>query len=223
MKQYDSTTTLWDEVYNQCNLEDLTDVELSVEPTFDACLHIFSQNTKRVMDFGCGTGDILFQCAQYGNLAYGIGIDRSKTGIKFANQMANINHFKQLNFVVGDITHVSQMEDESFDGIILSNVLDVVPKEDADTIFKELTRLLEKDGLMFVKLNPYEDDDKMKELGLNCFQDNLYERDGYLRLRRLKTEDWLRQFEKNFIVERYIEFPYPWQEGMNRLFLLKKV
>lgn len=223
MKQYECTTALWDKVYASCNLEDLTGLELSVEPTFDACLTIFSENSERVMDFGCGTGDILFQCAQYGNLEYGIGIDRSEVGIKFGKQMVNLNHFKQLDFIVGDITQVSQMEEESFDGIILSNVLDVIPKDTAETILKELTRLLKKDGLMFIKLNPYVNDNKLKELGLNCFYDNLYEKDGYLRIRRIETSELERQFEENFCIERYLEFPYPWQDGMNRLFLLRKL
>ena len=174
------------------------------------------------MDFGCGTGDILFQCAQYGHLFYGIGIDRSEVGIQFGKNMANLNHFRQLDFVVGDLSHIVQMEEESFDGIILSNILDVMPKQNADAIMMELTRLLKKDGLMFIKLNPYETDNRLSELGLICFQDNLYEKDGFLRLRRLDTKEWINEFEHNFIIERYLEFPYPWQEGMNRLFLLRK-
>lgn len=222
VKEYECTTALWDKVYNQYDLEDLTDLELSVEPTFDACLHIFSQHAERVMDFGCGTGDILFQCAQYGHLFYGIGIDRSEVGIQFGKNMANLNHFRQLDFVVGDVSHIVQMEEESFDGIILSNILDVMPKQNADAIMMELTRLLKKDGLMFIKLNPYETDNRLSELGLICFQDNLYEKDGFLRLRRLDTKEWINEFEHNFIIERYLEFPYPWQEGMNRLFLLRK-
>ena len=52
--------------------------------------------------------------------------------------------------------------------------------------------------------------------------DTFYEEDGFLRLRELDTASWHRAFEKYYTTIRYLEFPYPWQEGMNRLFLLKK-
>lgn len=222
MKEYDNSTALWNKVYGECKLEDLTEEQLSVEPTFDACLEIFSKQAKRVLDFGCGTGDILLQCKEYGHLCYGIGIDRSEAGINFATQMAELNHYKQLDFVVGDINYFTQMEDGSFDGIIVSNVLDVIPKEVEVKLWKELTRLLKDGGLMFVKLNPYSTEEELNQLGLKRFRSNLYEKDGILRVRNLTTDAWKRMFEKDFTVERYLEFLYPWQGGLNRLFLLKK-
>ena len=41
---------------------------------------------SRILDFGCGTGDVLFQCYEFGNMDSGLGIDLSETGINFANQ-----------------------------------------------------------------------------------------------------------------------------------------
>lgn len=222
MKQYDASTALWNEVYSECKLTDLSDATLTVEPTFDACLNVFAKNSRRVLDFGCGSGDILFQCADFGYLTYGMGVDRSETGIAYAKQMANLNHYRNLDFLVGDLSTFSQMEEDSFDGIILSNVLDVVPPDVETDIFSELTRLLKPDGLMFVKLNPYATDTELKENGLTCFEENLYEENGVLRLRNLHTKFWKREFKEHYSIERYLEFPYPWQEGMNRLFLLRK-
>lgn len=222
MKEYDVSTQLWDEAFSECKLEDITDTVLEVEPTFDACLAIFANECHRVLDFGCGTGDILFQCAEFGHMTYGMGIDRSHTGIDYANQMVSLNHFRHLDFVTGDISFFSQMEDGCFDGIILSNVLDVMPQDIADQTFTELTRLVRDGGYIFLKLNPYADEETLEQLGLIKIKDNLYEEDGVLRLRELDTAAWHKQFEKNYTVERYLEFPYPWQDGMNRLFLLKK-
>lgn len=75
---------------------------------------------------------------------------------------------------------------------------------------------------MFVKLNPFWTKDELNAYGLTCFDENLYEEDGVLRLRQLETGVWRKQFEENFEILRYLEFLYPWQEGLNRLFLLKK-
>lgn len=222
MKEYESSTKLWDQVYQECKLEDLSGEPLKVEPTFDACLEVFAKQSKSILDFGCGTGDILFQCADYGYLSYGLGIDRSKVGITYATKMANLNHYRKLDFVLGDESYISQLDDELFDGIILSNVLDVIPKEKADQIMFQLKRILKKDGLLFVKINPYITNTELDHYELTHLKDNLFVKDGILRLRRLTTSQWEKEFEQDFFLERYLEFPYPWQEGMNRLFLLQK-
>ncbi|MDD5934149.1 MAG: class I SAM-dependent methyltransferase [Clostridiales bacterium] len=222
MKEYDASTALWDEVFTQCKLEDLTGEKLEVEPLFDECLKLFSNVCSRVLDYGCGTGDVLFQLNEIRPLTYGLGIDKSAKGIEYCNEMTKLNHLHHLDFMVGDTEDLKQMDEESFDGIILSNVLDVVPEEVAVSIMNELERILVKGGYMFVKLNPYYSKEKMKEYGFKHLKDNLYTDGGVLRLRQIDTLTWHKIFEKQFEIERYLEFPYPWQEGMNRLFLLKK-
>lgn len=220
--QYDKSTKLWDDVYSECELVDLTGGLLSVEPTFDACLKIFADNTTRVLDYGCGTGDILFQCADFKHIIYGMGIDRSQVGIEYAQKMAKMNHYTTLDFVLGDTSYLEQMDDACFDGIILSNVLDVIPKDVAHMLFNELTRILMPNGYILLKLNPYASKAKLIKLGYTPIGDNLYEEDGVLRLREIDTPTWYHNLEKQYRIERFLEFPYPWQEGMNRLFLLKK-
>ena len=222
MVEYETCTALWDEVYQECQLVDLTGEILKVEPTFDACLELFAKHSPNILDFGCGTGDILFQCADFGYLSYGLGVDRSEVGITFAKQMANLNHYRKLDFVLDDESYLSQLDDELFDGIILSNVLDVIPKETADQIMLQLKRILKNGGLLFIKINPYISNEELGFYEFTHLRDNLFVKDGFLRLRRMTTHKWQKEFERDFIIERYLEFPYPWQEGMNRLFLLQK-
>lgn len=222
MEQYDASTKLWDETYQKYELKDLTGIKLQVEPMFDACLQVFAENTSHIVDYGCGTGDILFQCADFGKIEYGIGIDRSKAGIEYGNKMARMNHYYQLDFVQGDASYLQQMEDGDFDGVILSNVLDVMPKDTAEEIFEQLTRILSSHGLVFVKLNPYYTQEELAEYGFDRLSDNLYEENGILRFRQVSTSKWEKRFEEQYTLERYLEFPYPWQAGMNRLFLLRK-
>ena len=187
--EYNRAVNLWNETYSECKLVDLKGKPLSVEPMFDICLDIFASKCKKVLDFGCGTGDIIFQC---------------------------------LEFKVGNISALDSYEDGSFDGIILSNVLDVMPKNIAAETFSKLTRLLPKGGLMFVKLNPYYEEGYLESFGFKPIANNLFEEDGVLRYREVDTASWKQAFEKYYEIIRYLEFPYPWQEGMNRLFLLQK-
>ena len=221
-QDYNRAVNLWNETYSHCKIVDLKGKNLSVEPMFDICLDIFASKCKNILDFGCGTGDIIFQCYEFGNMNYGLGVDLSQTGIDYARKMTLVNNYHGLNFDVGDISYFDSYEEGSFDGIILSNVLDVMPKDVAVTTFIRLTELLPPKGLMFVKLNPYYDKEDMKKWGMTQITDNLFEEDGVLRYRELDTVTWKHSFEKSFNIIRYLEFPYPWQEGMNRLFLLEK-
>ena len=219
---YHKSIPMWNTVYSKCKLSNLANRQLSVEPTFDVCLDLFASACPIVLDYGCGTGDILFQTYQFGTMWKGTGIDLSQTGIDYANQEAKISHYSNLQFITGSVETLAAFSKESVDGIILSNVLDVIPRPDAIAIFTELTRILKKEGLMFVKLNPYFEQEKLQELGLTHITDNLYAEDGILRLREIDTLAWFRAFEKEYEIRRYLEFPYPWQEGLNRLFLLRK-
>ena len=221
-RDYNRSINMWNDVYSKCKIVDLKGKSLSVEPMFDICLDIFASECKKVLDFGCGTGDVIFQCYEFGNIDSGLGIDLSETGIEFAKKFASVNKYNNLDFKVGDISYFDNFADGSFDGIILSNVLDVMPKDVALKTFKRLTDLLAPKGLMFVKLNPFYEKSDMKEWGLTQIKDNLFEENGVLRYRELDTASWKQSFEKHYEIIRYLEFPYPWQEGMNRLFLLQK-
>ena len=66
--EYNRAVNLWNETYSECKLVDLKGKPLSVEPMFDICLDIFASKCKKVLDFGCGTGDIIFQC--YESVSY---------------------------------------------------------------------------------------------------------------------------------------------------------
>ena len=202
-QDYNRAVNMWNETYSHCKIVDLKGKSLSVEPMFDICLDIFASKCKNILNFG-------------------LGVDLSETGIQYARKMTSVNNYKSLNFDIGDISYFDSYEEGSFDGIILSNVLDVMPKDVAVKTFNRLTDLLSPKGLMFVKLNPYYDKADMAEWGMTQIKDNLFEEDGVLRYRELDTASWKQSFEKSYNILRYLEFPYPWQEGMNRLFLLEK-
>ena len=186
-RDYNRSINMWNDVYSKCKIVDLKGKSLSVEPMFDICLDIFASECKKVLDFGCGTGDVIFQCYEFGNMDSGLGIDLSETGIEFAKKFASVNKYNNLDFKVGDISYFDNFADGSFDGIILSNVLDVMPKDVALKTFKRLTDLLAPKGLMFVKINPFYEKSDMKEWGLTQIKDNLFEENGVLRYRELDT------------------------------------
>ena len=81
------------------------------------------------------------------------------------------------------------MDENSFDGIILSNVLDVMPKEE------------------------------LESFGYENMGNHIYEENHVMRLRQATTKYWKDRFARFGKEIVYLEFEYPWQEGMNRLFV----
>ena len=222
MDAYDREMGLWNKIYSEYQPVDLREIELTVEPGFDGCLREFGEKTKRVLDFGCGTGDIIFQYMQYFPDHHGVGIDEAEKGIAFAEKTARMSRYSRLHFFTGGGELLDSFEDGEFDGIILSNVLDVMPEQVDEAVLRKLNRVLAPGGCWFVKLNPYYTAKELREMDYEKEDGHLYEEEGILRLHQETTNHWKRVFEAYGTVERYMEFTYPWQEGLNRLLLVKK-
>ena len=222
MKDYDKEIKMWNEIYSEYNPVDLRKINLTVEPGFDGCLKEFGSKTNRVLDFGCGTGDIIFQYIQYFPDKKGVGIDEAEKGIEFAKKTAEISKYQEVHFFTGGSDLLLDFEDEEFDGIILSNVLDVMPEDMDESLLKNLDRVLKKGGYWFVKLNPYYTVKELRQFDYENEGGHLYEEEGILKLHQETTNHWKKIFQSYGQIERYMEFLYPWQEGLNRLFLIKK-
>lgn len=222
MKAYEKEVELWNKIYADSDPADLREIKLSVEPGFDMCLQEFGEQTRRVLDFGCGTGDIVFQYIQNFPEHRGVGIDEAETGIEFAKETAKLSGYDRLHFFTGDSHMLMDFDEGEFDGIILSNVLDVMPEQVDEKILQKLDRILAPGGYWFIKLNPYYTAEELRDFDYEKEEGHLYEEDGILRLHQETTNHWKKVFEKYGTIERYMEFNYPWQEGLNRLFLVKK-
>lgn len=222
MKAYELETDMWNKIFEEYQPIDLRGTELKVEPMFDEALELFASRTKRVLDFGCGTGDISFQYLQYQPDHQIVGIDKAETGIRFAKETARLSHYRRTHFLNGGEELLDQFNKGEFDGIILSNVLDVMPKAVSCEAMLKLNKLLKHDGYWFIKMNPYYSKEELESFGYQKKGANLYEEEGILHLRQATTEYWKKQLSEFGEVIVYLEFQYPWQKGMNRLFVTNK-
>ena len=240
-KAYERETEMWNQVFKECTPVDLRTLDLQVETMFDEALKLFAQKTTNVLDFGCGTGDISFQYLQYQPTHKVLGIDASKTGIEFATETARLSDYKTATFLEGMFSFflssyyifffktatflegtdhtVKQLEENSFDGVILSNVLDVMPKDVSKEVVEDLERVLKPGGYWFIKMNPYYSKEELESFGYENMGNNIYEENHIMRLRQATTNYWKERFARFGKEIIYLEFEYPWQEGMNRLFV----
>lgn len=176
-------------------------------------------STECIVDFGCGNGTLLFLCALNGT-KFNIGIDLSEKAIQAAKARASEMSEGEYHFIQGSVEVLGGMADSSVDAVILSNILDNLYPEDAETLLKEVQRILRDNGKILIKLNPYVTPEQIIEWDIKVIKDNLLD-DGLILLNNT-TEEWEYFFRKNFNIINYNEVYYPEFEQTNRMFCLTK-
>ena len=83
----------------------------------------------------------------------------------------------------------------------------------------DLERVLKPGGYWFIKMNPYYSKEELESFGYENMGNNIYEENHIMRLRQATTNYWKERFARFGKEIIYLEFEYPWQEGMNRLFV----
>lgn len=176
MLNYKETESYWDGVFK--GLEP-SDERRALPEKIEDGLKWVSENSKLVMDFGCGNGKTIFKCLSNG-VSRGIGIDLSQEGINLCLKTAANNEYTdRAEFICGGIDCIKNMSDGSVDGIILFNILDNIMPADMLVVLEQCHRILKDNGKLLVKLNPYIEDENIiinsgefKKVAANLYIEN---------------------------------------------------
>ena len=166
------------------------------------------------------------------NYLKGLSYEECKTMWKCSDKLAQLNYDRVLDM---DLNYRLTPAIFSYEGIQYQYMGPSVLSQDAIEYLQSNLRILSGfygilkplDGIvpyrleMQAKLINHKNKD-LYEFWSDNIANNLFEEDGVLRYREVDTASWKQAFEKYYEIIRYLEFPYPWQEGMNRLFLLQK-
>jgi ubiquinone/menaquinone biosynthesis C-methylase UbiE len=105
----------------------------------------------KILDVGCGRGDIALYLAE--NAGEVVGIDYSEDAVKLANSIKNnfpLSISKKVNFKIMNIKKLSY-PDNSFDLVVCIDVLEHLYKAEVEKAMLEIKRVLKKDGILFLQ------------------------------------------------------------------------
>lgn len=100
-----------------------------------------------VLDAGCGTGGFLRWILDRADVRVAVGIDVSSAAIAYAETQV-----PEATFAVAPLSDLPQ-QSESFDLVVMNDVLQHVPEADLGQSLAELKRLLVADGVLLVRTN----------------------------------------------------------------------
>lgn len=178
---------------------------------------------KKILDYGCGRGWASIIAAKSGC--------PDVTGVELAENAVDSARFEAKLFGVDDrvaVHHVSeewitQAPSDSYDGIICSNVLDVIPEEVAENIIAHLHRVAQEGAGVVIGMNYYMEPKDNPERKMMVKNRNHIYLNGILRLVCRTDKEWTETFERYFAVEKLEHFAWSGEETeRRRLFYLRK-
>ena len=177
---------------------------------------------NNVLDYGCGIGWASIICAKKNSFVTSVDVTESSLELlKLYSNVFNVND--KINIIKIDSSWLKGENDNKYDGIISSNVLDVLPKMMSEEIVKEFYRILKNDSYLIVGLNYYIEPNKAREAKMNINDDNELYIDGVLRLLDKSDDEWIELFSKYFNIEKLEYFAWEGEDNeRRRLFYLRK-
>jgi cyclopropane fatty-acyl-phospholipid synthase-like methyltransferase len=213
----------WESVFKDAPPMTLAKDDIALDNPLDILLKDLGDTCGTILDFGCGMGYCLMVAALTGNtLTSGVGIDPSASAVGHAGASARQSGIKTLTFKKGDHHTLHEMEASSFDAVIASNVLDVIPKETSDDVIKAIDRVLKPGGKLLVKLNFFLDDALTERIGMEKVSENAYAINGVFRAYNLSLEDWIARFP-GYEVLKETTYPRVKDGPLDRVILLEKI
>lgn len=185
----------------------------------DRGLDWLCENAQRMLDFGCGNGVLLLLCALRGAKELW-GVDLSPAAL--ANARGRFDRAGiPVNLLEGSVDVLEQLAPDSFDAVLLSNILDNLYPEDSLELLSQCGRLLRPGGRILIKLNPWLSPEQIRDWNIQVLKENLLD-DGLLLWNNTDGQ-WRALIARHFSIRKMQQLDYPEFDLTNRLILAEKI
>jgi len=200
-ENYNQVKAYWDDVFDSGNVK-LDFIKKGIPfKEIEESISWLCENKGKMLDFGCGNGTLLLRSV-FITEEWGLGIDISKEAIKRANEASHkLELSEETEFRMGSTECLNEFDDCSFEGVILSNIVDNLLPSDALKLIDIIKTKMKKGGRLFLKMNDYQDKEKMIKAGALEIGDNLFREAEGIYLWNLTDEAIRTIFEEDFWIE----------------------
>ena len=170
----------------------------------------------RVLDYGCGKGWAGLLLAKRGCpcvTAVEISQNAVQEALKLKKALALGDNYNALHI---DEAWLSRQESGVYDGIVSTNVLDVIPPDVAENILREMARVLSPDGKVLINMNYYMEPKDNPEKNTVIRHGNHVYLNGILRMVTRTDEEWAQIFSRYFKVESCTYYAWNVEETARR-------
>ncbi len=175
----------------------------------------------KVLDYGCGNAWGAIIAAKSGCKDV-TAVDVSSGPLEAARWYASI-YDADVDLVEVTPSWLEGVPDATYDGLICSNVLDVVPQETACKMIQQFARITREGANVVIGLNFHMSEERAAQRGITLVDGRKLYVDGILRLVSLSDEEWTALLSRHFKVQRLEHFAWPGEKTeTRRLFHLTK-
>ena len=223
IKFWDSAMNLSKEDIDEINASSVGEaIELAPSPKLAEAVKELGQ-CHHVLDYGCGSGWAAIIASKSGAKQVD-AVDLGENIIETVKVYVRKYQPCSVNAQTINADWLKNVPNDTYDGFISSNVLDVVPLETAQEIIKETARVVVKDAKVIIGLNFFMDEEAAKKRNIELIEGKYLIMNGVLRLTSLSDEEWTKMFSPYFKVIKLDYFAWPNEpRETRRLFILKRI
>ncbi|WP_436398991.1 amino acid adenylation domain-containing protein [Roseobacter sp. S98] len=128
---------------------DLLSQDDMAEQVRQTCERILALGGQDILEFGCGTGLIMFPLAEHVRSV--LGVDLSERALDHVRRTADEAGIGNISVKQGSTEILAGLEDNSFDTVVLNSTVQYFPSADyLETLITELLRITRPDGSIFL-------------------------------------------------------------------------
>lgn len=194
--------SFWDTAFKEGEPSPLKKEDFQPSQKLNQDILLYGKQAKKALDFGSGVDLLFLEAALEGATFEGLNLDLSPAATKLYQGYIDLSKVTNVRCQKGGLEALSSYPDGSFDLVVISNVIDVLPADEAERILQSVKRLLAPKGVFLLKTNFYINDEMAHKRGMNLSDGKLYV-DGVLRAVNRTNESWIAQCEPLRLVDSY--------------------